>query len=176
MAQAPTPDRPEISDSLFNMWRCVICMAHADGEVQAEERQYLENIFANLDRVYRLTPEQKKTFADDLNKAQSISELLPKVTRPEDRGSLIYFGNLLVWADGVLSAEEEEILKKLQADQMKKIDVDKLRTEVEMNLKLERGQREQEMKSIHDEERKKHPLFAALDSLLLRCGVDILGD
>jgi tellurite resistance protein len=175
MAKAPDfSNSQQINESLFYMWRCVIAMAHADGEVQKEEKEYLDKVIANLDRVFKLTASQKKIFEDDLKTARKVAELLPHVTRPEDRASLIYFGNILVWADGTLSAEEEEIMKKLQADQMKKVDVDKLRTEIEMDLKLNRHKRDDEMKHIHAEEQKKHPVFAALDRLMLRFGIDIL--
>ena len=39
------------SKSQFYMWRAVIAIAHADGEVQAEERAYIARVISNLDRV-----------------------------------------------------------------------------------------------------------------------------
>jgi uncharacterized membrane protein YebE (DUF533 family) len=169
----PQPDKRELSESLIYMWRCVIALAHADGTVQDEEKTYLDNIVANLDRVYGLTPAQKKVFADDMKTPRKISDLLPHVKNPEDRASLIYFGDLLVWKDGELSASEEEILKKLHDDQMSKVDVAKLEAEIKADLKKRQATRVQELKQLHASEQKKHPVFAALDRLMLRMGIDI---
>lgn len=172
-----TPDlssKKELSESLFYMWRCVIAIAWADGTVQEQERAYLVNVIANLDRVYGLTDDQKKIFDEDLKTAQKLSDLLPHVRQLEDRASVIYFGDVLAWADGDFTVDEEDVLKKLHDDQMSKIDVDKLRAEIGTDLSKRRDQRAQEMKSLHADEQAKHPVFAALDRLLLRFGIDIL--
>ena len=172
-----TPDassKRELTESLFYMWRCVIAIAHADGTVQDQERSYLAGIIANLDRVYGLTGAQKKIFEEDLATARKISDLLPHVTKPEDRASIIYFGDVLSWADGVLEADEEAVLKKLHDDQMSKLDVEKLRTEIETDLAKRREHRTKDMKALHAQEQAKHKVFAAIDRLMLRFGIDLL--
>jgi uncharacterized membrane protein YebE (DUF533 family) len=156
------------------MWRCVIAIAHADGSVQTQERDYLQNVISNLNRAYHLTPEQKKTLEDDLKNPRKISALLPHVTDPQDRASVIYFGDALAWADGELSVDEETILKKLHDDQMAKVDMNRLRAEIAADLKARKAERENEIKKEHAEGQKASPTFAALDRLLLRFGIDIL--
>lgn len=167
-------EKSDISDSLFYMWRCVIAIAHADGKIAAQERAYLENVMANLDRVYNLSEDQRTALKTDLDRPQKISDLLPRVTLPADRASLIYFGDVLASADGERSADEDAVLKKLHDDQMSKIDVEKLRAEIDADMAKRRDERAREMKQIHADEDKKHRVFAALDRLMLRFGFDIL--
>lgn len=170
----PTPGKNKISDSLFHMWRCVIALAHADGEVQKEERQYIERIIGNLDRVYSLSPGQKKIFEGDLDAAPSLPDLLPKVTEPQDRASLVYFADVMVWADGVLSEDEEKLLKQLRADQMSKVDMDKTRTKIEADRIKRAIEYDTKAKKERIETGKKSPTFAALDRMLRRFGIDML--
>jgi uncharacterized membrane protein YebE (DUF533 family) len=169
-----SPDKKDLSDSLFYMWRCVIAIAHADGSIPQQERNYLDTVIGNLERIYGLTPEQDKILDADLREPQNVSSLLPHVTAPEDRASLIYFGDLVAHADGIVTPNEHDILQKLHDDQMKTIDVEKLRKEIESDLAANRKDRAQELAQIHKTEQKKHPVFAALDRLMLRFGVDML--
>ena len=171
---SPTPGKQKISDSLFNMWRCVIALAHADGEVQSQERAYIERIIGNLDRVYGLTPEQKKTYADDLAAAPSLKDLLPLVKEPQDRASLVYFADIIVWADGTLSEEEEKLLKQLNNEQMAKVDMNRTRVLIEADRIKRAVEYERETTKLRTEAGKRSPTFAALDRLLRKFGIDML--
>jgi tellurite resistance protein len=175
LSSAPPKSGKKISESLFNMWRCVIVLAHADGEVQAEERAYIERIIANLDRVYGLTPEQKNAFDSDLKTPGNLKELLPLVTEPQDRASLVYFADIIVWADGTLSEEEEKLLKQLRDDQMSKVDMNRTRVQIEADRIKRAVEHDTETKKLRAEAEKKSPTFAALDRLLRKVGIDMLG-
>ena len=150
------------------MWRCVIAIAHADGLVQEEERAYIQKILDNLGRLYALTPEQKATFARELDapKMQSISELLSHINDPATRADLIYFGGLLAYADGVLDPREEEILKKLRAT----TDMAQIHTHVKEAVADEMFRTD----LARDAVRPQQGLCAILDRLLLRAGIDLL--
>ncbi|TAL27996.1 MAG: TerB family tellurite resistance protein [Alphaproteobacteria bacterium] len=174
MSPAAPRSGKKISDSLFNMWRCVIALAHADGEVQSEERAYIERIIGNLDRVYGLSPEQKKIFEDELQHAGDLKELLPHVKEPQDRASLVYFADIIVWADGTLSEEEEKLLKQLRDDQMSKVDMNKARTQIEADRIKRAIESDREAAKMRIETGKKSPTFAALDRLLRKLGIDML--
>ena len=52
-----------MTDSQLNMWRAVIAIAHADGTVQQEEKDYLYKTLANIDRSYNLTDAQRMALA-----------------------------------------------------------------------------------------------------------------
>ncbi len=158
-----------ISTSLFYMWRCVITIAHADGILHAAEIAHLEKIFANMDRVHGMTTEQKATLADDLKNPKNIADLLPHINDPAVRGQLVYFGGLLVRADGEMHPSEETILKKLHADQLAGLDLEAIRSAVRGAVTQETFQAELERGQM----RPQNGFMAALDELLLRLGIDI---
>ena len=43
----PTPQQSKkpVSDSMFNMWRCIIMVAHADGIIHEKESEFFEKVF-----------------------------------------------------------------------------------------------------------------------------------
>jgi tellurite resistance protein len=172
-----TPVQPQVSGkpidtSTFYMWRCVIAIAHADGRVQDQERAYLQKIFANMDRVYGLTAEQKTTFAKDIDSAsmQSIPELLSHINDPGCRSQVIYFGGLLARADGVLDPREDDILKKLRADQMTGIDMQQIHAHVKEAVASEMFRYDLAQQAL----RPQDGLSGMLDSLMLRTGIDLM--
>ncbi len=167
--------KPGVTPSLYNMWRCVICIAHADGIIQPEERTYLEKIFANLDRIYGLTPTQKMTLAADLEIPQNLADLLVKVTEPEYRGMLIHFGTILANADGIVTEDEERILNMLHAQQMDSIDADKLREEIRKDMEEHRAELDAEVAEIQKNANIKSPVLKALDRMLKKMGIEMLG-
>ncbi len=155
-----------VGASQFYMWRCVVAIAHADGKVQAEEREYLGRIFDKMG----LTAEQRETFRQDAETPQDIATLLAHINEPEWRGQLIYFAGLLARADGVLAPSEEQLIKKLRGDQMASLDMDQIRADVKKAVDDEMFQHDLKMSEI----RPQRGLSAVLDSLLLRLGIDIL--
>jgi tellurite resistance protein len=111
---AAEAQKPSLSDSTFHMWRCVIAVAQADGEVEDAELDYLGRVISGLRRDYRLTAEQSAILGEDLvPPAANLSQLLPHVTAQEDREQLFYFGALMAQADGEIEPGEEAILRKL---------------------------------------------------------------
>jgi uncharacterized membrane protein YebE (DUF533 family) len=173
--ESPAPAAEGINPSLYYMWRCVICIAHADGIVQPEERAYLEKIFANLDRVYGLTPTQKLTLAADLEIPQNLADLLVKVTEPEYRGMLIHFGTLLANADGIVTEDEERLLSMLHAQQMDHIDAEKLREDIRRDMEEHRAELDAEVSAMRAEAYGRSPMLRVLDRMLEKLGLDLLG-
>ena len=170
-----TPVQPQVSGqpvstSTFYMWRCVIAIAHADGLVHELERAYIERIITNMDRIYGLTPEQKSTFAADLEKPQNIPDLLPYINDPAVRSQLIYFGGLLAHADGVLDPRESDILKKLRTDQLASLDMQKIHSQVKEAVAGEMFRSDLSQQTL----RPQKGLSAILDRLLLHVGIDLM--
>jgi uncharacterized membrane protein YebE (DUF533 family) len=174
MTNLPRPPKQEMPDSQYQMWRGVIAIAHADGKVQDEERAYLKKVFQNLDRVYGLTMAQRNELDDDMLNPKSLADILPKITEPQYRGMLIHFGEVLVWADNQVSAEEEDVIKKLYAGQMSSIDEGKLRAEVKAQLAATKAEHDHTLEKIHATGARKSPLFRGFDRLLRKVGIDIL--
>lgn len=158
-----------VSTSMFYMWRCIICIAHADGVIHAQEVEYLRRIFKNMDRAYGLTDEQKAIFEDDLENPKQIRDLLPYINDPYFRSQLIYFGGLLTHADGHLHPEEDALLKKLRADQLASLDMEQIRADVHKAVQSEMFQHDLKI----DEIWSQSVLMRAIDALLLYFGIDI---
>jgi hypothetical protein len=174
MTNLPRPPKQEMSDSQYQMWRGVIAVAHADGKVQDEERAYLKKVFQNLDRVYGLTLAQRNELDDDMLNPKSLGDILPKITEPQFRGMLIHFSEVLVWSDNEVTAEEEDVIKKLYAGQMSSIDEGKLRAEVKAQLAASKAEHDHALDKIHATGARRSPLFRAFDRILRKVGIDIL--
>ena len=110
-----TAPRPAISDSTFQMLRCVITVAHADHVVKEAERSFLRTLVAHVERSFILTRAQLKQLEEDLRVPQNIERLLGFVTERGDREQLVLFAGLLAQADGEMHPNEEAILRKIQA-------------------------------------------------------------
>jgi len=177
-----------ISNSMFYMWRCVIAVAHAhaDGKVTDKERAYLNNVFANMDRAYSLTGEQKKTFADDIENPKNVADLLKYINDSSVRGQLIYFCGLLAHVSGTTDPMEEAIIKKLHDDQMSSLDMTAIRKQVNEVVASEMFKHDLAMNEIRPQTHKMFEkdeggttrfrglsLFSALDSFMTRLGFDI---
>lgn len=158
-----------VSTSMFYMWRCVICIAHADGVIHEKELQYLRRIFGNMDRAYGLTDEQKALFEDDLENPKQIRDLIRYINDPYFRSQLIYFGGLMAHADGGLHPSEDALLKKLRADQLASLDMEKIRADVQHAVESEMFQHDMEINSIWT----GSVLLRSIDGLLLYFGIDI---
>jgi len=167
----PPPPVKALNDSLFNMWRCVICIAHADGIVQPEERSYLEKTIAALARTHGMSPTQKVTLMGDLETPQNLADLLPKVTESQYRGLLIHFGNIMAHADGIVTEDEERLLDMLHAQQMSDIEAEKLRADIQRDMEEHRAELKEETQQVHDKASGGSPLLKTLDRLLAKIGV-----
>lgn len=158
-----------VSTSMFYMWRCVICIAHADGVIHEKELQYLRGIFGNMDRAYGLTDEQKALFEDDLENPKQIRDLIRYINDPYFRSQLIYFGGLMAHADGNLHPSEDALLKKLRADQLASLDMEQIRAEVHQAVTSEMFQHDLKIDTIWS----SSILLRSIDALLLYFGIDI---
>lgn len=161
-----------VNHAHFMMWRCVIVIAHADGEVQPEEREYLRRIFGNMDRAYGLSEAQKRQLEDDLVNPKQMRDLLPQINDPYYRSQLIYFAGLLAHSDKTLHPSEDAILKKLRADQLASLDMDQIRKDVKEAVADEMFDHDMKISEL----RPKSFIFRAIDSLLLHMGFDMLGE
>jgi uncharacterized membrane protein YebE (DUF533 family) len=172
MTVQPQISGQPVSNSTFYMWRCVIAIAHADGMIQEQERAYIQKIIDNMDRVYGLTAEQKAAFASDLNasRPQNIADLLRNINDPAIRSQLVYFGGLLARADGVVDPREDDILKKLRADQLANLDMNQIRAHTQEAVASETFRYD----IAQQELRPQGGLIAILDRLLLYIGIDLM--
>lgn len=158
-----------VSTSMFYMWRCVICIAHADGMIHDKELSYLRRIFGNMDRAYGLTDEQKAIFEDDLENPKQIRDLIRYINDPYFRSQLIYFGGLMAHVDGELHPTEDALLKKLHAEQLASLDMEQIRADVHQLVESEMFRHDLKIAQIWEGSK----LLRAIDALLLYFGIDI---
>lgn len=164
-------NRTPISESQFQMWRCMIALAHSDGTVAPQEKAYLDRVIASLDRVYGLSPAHKQQIADDFASPKSVASILPLVTEPQYRAALVDFGEVLAWADDEVSVDEEAIIKSLRAGAMGSVDLARLRADV-VRARTDAGvAHDAEMKAAR---RVGSPVLRALDRVLGKLGVSLL--
>jgi len=125
----------EPSEDLFNMWRAVIIMAHADNIVQPEEREYLERIIGNIFARGSISKEHLQVLLSDINHSQNISDIIPQIKERKYIGRIVYFARLLAWKDNVLDPSEEYLLKKIEASVKEGINFEKVKSEVKQEVK-----------------------------------------
>ncbi len=99
-----------ISESRFNMWRCVVGMAHADGVITPHELAFINNYIKDLS----LSKAQLDIVGDDLREAQDIHDIFSKVTDHQDKKDFFVLARALSWCDGDYAAQEKSIIEQLE--------------------------------------------------------------
>lgn len=111
-----------VSESRFNMWRGVVAFAHADHKVEPEERKFITQYFESVP----FSHDQQLQLLEELEDAQDLNDIFPKITEAEDRSEFILFARMMCWADGDLHHQEEEILKRMNGEIIRQIDLDNI--------------------------------------------------
>lgn len=101
------------------MWRAVVAVAHADNHIDPSEKEHIQKTLKKLP----LTDEQLEALNSELHSPANIDSILTNITNPGDRAQVVYFARLLMWADGHLNDDENEILKHIHSQVMSKTDV-----------------------------------------------------
>jgi uncharacterized membrane protein YebE (DUF533 family) len=123
-----------LSDSAFYMWRCIVALAHADGQVQDEELEYIDKVFAGMEKDSSLTAEQREILGEDLVTPQKIADLLKHVTTHGDRHQLIYFAALMAQSNGELDPGEEAIIRQISDGELSQAETGQLFKDVRKAL------------------------------------------
>lgn len=175
MQEAPT-EKPQLSNSMFNMWRCLLAIAWADGNCGKEETAYFGKVFENLARYFDLSQEQRNTLGDDLENPSALEALtlFSHINDPDVRGKLITFAEDLVMLDGELHPNEEDILRRLHLTEDPSLDREALKVEIRQIIAAGREKRAQEKAELREEIRNMSPLYAAVDQLLMALGIDVI--
>lgn len=158
----------DVGTSQFNMFRCVIAMAHADHIITDEEQAYVMGFVQKLP----FTEEQKSTLLADLKEKQDMRALLSHINDPKYRGQLVYFARLLAYKDGNLHPEEDELLQYFKAAITENIDMEGIRASVN-----EEVQRELILQEIKTDSGRPDTGFSGLfDRFMLFCGIDLMDE
>lgn len=101
----PTPD-----EATFNLWRGVFGLAHADREVNRDERNFIEGIM----EVFNFSPEQRNVIAGELKEPPYIPGLFDRLDSAEMRQQFFRCAHAMVWSDGELHEDEKNMLDMLR--------------------------------------------------------------
>jgi uncharacterized membrane protein YebE (DUF533 family) len=107
---------PEITDSRFHMWRAVFAMAHVDGKITTEEREFAQKYLTNAP----FSEPQKEQLARDLDQPQNVGEMLMHVTEMEDQADFFQFSHMLAWKDGEYAPQEHNLIERFNSEQMQR--------------------------------------------------------
>jgi len=102
------------------MWRGVVAFAHADGKVEPSEREFITKFFETVP----FTHDQQLQLLEELEDPADINEIFPKITDAADRGEMILFARMMCWSDGDFHHQEEAILKHMNKEVIRKVDLD----------------------------------------------------
>lgn len=105
-----------IKHSKFNLLRSAIAMAHADGRLQKEEIDWLEQRFRSLP----LKPIQLDYLNQDMRQGVDINQTLPLITTHSDREMLLDFARSVFLCDGYF--HETEQIWYLQLEELMRVD------------------------------------------------------
>ena len=161
-------DKDQVSTSKFYMLRCIIAMAHADGNVCDEERAYMSALMSRIP----LSEEQTELLHDDMNHQKSVDVLLPYINDPKYRGQLPYFARIMAFKDGILHPDEEALLEKMHTHAIEGLDIDAIRAEAHKAATFELNLHEINI----DTYRPNGGLFGLFDRLMLAMGFDLIRD
>lgn len=123
------------NESKLYMWRTIIAIAHADGNVCEDERIYLEGVIDRMKNSAGLNNEEYSTLRQDLNQAQDPMEMLTHVEEPRYRGQILYFAHLLAGKDGSVCDSEQAVLDKLENEISKAINIDPIGEQAREDLR-----------------------------------------
>lgn len=99
-----------LGSSEFAKWRCLVALVHADGRVDAAERNMLELQFRGL----TFSAEQMEQINQDMSDPQDVKGLYSEISDQEDREDLVRLAYTLFWSDSDFDEAEREIYKYLK--------------------------------------------------------------
>ncbi len=140
-----------ISDSEFNMWRAVTAMIHADRRVVDKE---VDVIMQKLDHQ-NMSDAQRAQITDELDNPVQIGEILPLITEPQDRATLVHYARLMAWSDGVLEADEEIFVELLRKNAVDKIQLEDMKNVARAHAMTETAKIMEELKTVEAEEERE---------------------
>lgn len=98
-----------ISDSEFNMWRAVFAFTFADNVLSVEEQVLLNSYLKNVNFSHT----QREVLKSDLKKPKNVVEMYRKITNPKDKKRFCVLARAIVWCEGDMGEQEEEILRRV---------------------------------------------------------------
>lgn len=98
-----------IAEEEFAKWRCLVALAHVDGVVTPEERNFLSLYFQRIP----FSKEQMYILNNDLDQPQDFTALHEAIESEQEREALKYLAFTLFWADSDFKECERHVYECL---------------------------------------------------------------
>ena len=112
------------------MWRAVFALAHADGVVTDEEKEYMNEVLASVP----FSEEQHATLKEDIYAPRDIVEMFSEISEQEDQALFFKFAKEIVHADGEYDTNEQHVLLRLKAAHVRGTNIDDLVGKIDMEF------------------------------------------
>lgn len=104
-----TKNRP-VNNSEFTMWRAVFAFALVDNVLSLAEQTLLRTYYSAIP----FSDVQREVLKEDFLKPQSVEDLFNRITDPEHRLRFCALARALVWCEGDMDKQEEQILRRVK--------------------------------------------------------------
>lgn len=161
---------PKFDNEKFNMWRCIVAMAHADNIVMEDEKEYLKNIFDKMKDNTDMAEEHYQILLEDIETPQNVDHLMADLNAPECQSQVVYFARVLAHKDGNLHPTEAQLIEKLRANALEGKNLEEIKKQVASNI-------QEEMVAIElegDSQRETTGPFGVIDKIALKLGIDLM--
>ena len=98
-----------VTDSEFAMWRAVFAFSLVDNMLTLEEQRLLQSYLNSVP----FSPVQLDIIKADFKHPQNVETLFQKITEPRHRERFCVLARALVWCEGNMIRQEEEILRRV---------------------------------------------------------------
>ncbi len=97
-------------EEVFNIWRAVFALAHADGNVGEEEYEYIRAMMA----LFHFSDEQKNLIELDVQSRPDIGALFDQIQGKEQRSRYFVMARTIIWCDGVFHERERAVMEDIK--------------------------------------------------------------
>lgn len=119
-----------VSHDEFYLCRTLFALIHADGVVDDDELAFAMEI---LDDV-PFSDEQHEILEEDLRTPQDAAKMFKEIKDTKEQAKFFKFAAEMVWADDNYAREEQELMLFLEAEHLKKLDLDALAGETTLEF------------------------------------------
>jgi hypothetical protein len=158
-------------ENRFYMWRTILAVAHADGTVCDDEKEYLQSVINKMSERGFVSGAQQEILISDLNKQQDSAEMISQIDDPKYRGQIMHFATMLANKDGKTCRDENELINYLYFQATKDLDMNLIKAEA--RAATQAYMVEHEVKNI-DSQRESRGIIGFIDRILLNLGIDVM--
>jgi hypothetical protein len=129
----------QLTESRFGVYEGIIALAWADHELSDEEISELHRL---IDGNQYMSDVQRSALKKMVDDKITLSQVWPKITKPQDRAFLINLADVIFHADGHYAASEQELYDQCMSSHMSTIDTEAVKRDLAHMAIQQRADRE----------------------------------